>query len=280
MTPTDETPDLAGDPDDHIPWDTTRDRGILSPEDRAFLLHHADSGVDRTVEGTQTSSERNTRLRIRKRIYNAILDFTLIYLYLPERDRKLIFSNPRRDPDDELDLWSGAIHALAFLYERLTEEEAYQNFEYSLQSAILTVLDKPGMARQKDLDVLGSVMVDIDTSRVVDLGPIGKKISREGRFALSESELRAIEGLVDEKPDEELHPELKDDLLSNVEKVRSKRETDRVAEEPLSEKWFDAWYDVLGNLDIEDETKMREKLTEIEEEINSDIGELLSSNDE
>lgn len=265
MYPTDDPPD----PDENTAWDTTRPRGILSPQDRAFLLEHDDSDVDRTAEGTKTGSERNTRLRIRERIYNALLDFALIYSYLPERDRRLIFSNPRRDPEDEFALWNGAIFALAFLYERLSEEDAYQNFEYSLQAAILEVLDKPGMAKQKDLDVLGNVMVDIDTSRVVDLGPVGKKIGREGLFALNEDDLEAIEVLVHSKSDEELHPDFKADLLDDVEKVRemSEEEKQEVREwrELLTEKWYDAVEEV-NNMTEEEKKEMREKLPDTDNE--------------
>lgn len=265
MCPNDDPPD----PNEHTPWDIDRDRGILSPQDRAFLLEHDDSDVDRTSEGTKTGSERNTRLRIRKRIYNAFLDFTLIYLYLPDRDRRLIFSNPRREPEDELDLWSGAIYTLAFLYERLSEENAYQNFEYSLQSAILSVLDKPGMARHNELDVLGDVMVDIDTSRVVDLGRVGKKISREGYLALDESELEAIEVLVNTKSDDEIHPDFKEELLSDVEKVRAMDEEEKAAQrevqETISEKLREAWSNAVEDIEDMSEEEKKEKLEELED---------------
>jgi len=268
MYPTDDTPD----PDEHTAWDTNRPRGVLSPQDRAFLLEHEDSDVKRSEEGTETGAERNTRLRIRKRIYNALLDFALIYSYLPERDRRLIFSNPRRNPDGELDLWNGAIFTLAFLYERLSGEDAYQNFEYSLQAAILEVLDKPGMAKHNELDVLGDVMVDIDTSRVVDLGRVGEKIGREGYLALDENELEAIEILVDSKSDDEIHPDFKKDLLSDVEKVRAMDEDEKAAQreiqETVSKKFREAWSNALEDIEAMSEEEKEKKLEELE-----DVGE-------
>lgn len=267
MNPTDETPD----PDEHTPWDITRDRGILSPEDRAFLLEHEDSTVNRTAEGRKTSSERNTRLRIRNRIYNALLDFTLIYLYLPERDRKLIFSNPRRTDEDELDLWSAAIYTLAFLYERLTEEEAYQNFEYSLQAAVLAVLDTPGMAKHSDLDVLGSVMVDIDTSRVVDLGHIGQKISREGYLSLTDDELEAIEVLVRSKSDKELHPDFKEDLLDDVEQAREMSEDEKQQVQEFERRISEGLADAFEELNAMSEEE-KEQLAE-EYDLDDDLEE-------
>lgn len=265
MYPTDNPPD----PDEQTAWDIDRDRGILSPQDRAFLLEHDNSGVNRTAEGTKTGSERNTRLRIRNRIYNALLDFSLIYSYLPEQDRKLIFSNPHRDPDDELDLWNGAIFTLAFLYERLTEEDAYQNFEYSLQAAILEVLDKPGMAKHDELDVLNDVMVDIDTSRVVDLGHVGEKIAHEGYLALNENELEAIEVLVNSKSDDEIHPDFKEDLLSDVERVRSmdeeEKEMQRETQEILSEKVREAWSSAVEDIEAMNEEEKEERLEELDD---------------
>ncbi|MFB6189059.1 MAG: hypothetical protein ABEI57_04175 [Halapricum sp.] len=65
--------------------DSDRPRGILSPADRAFLLGE--------TEMTHEQSRRNAAARIRKRIHNAILDFTLLVHTLPAKDRHGVFES-------------------------------------------------------------------------------------------------------------------------------------------------------------------------------------------
>ncbi|GGL65820.1 hypothetical protein [Halocalculus aciditolerans] len=68
--------------------DPDRARGILTPSDREFLL------------GTKTDytdhSKKQKRNRIRRRVRNAILDFTILFDHLEARDRETVF-----DPDDD-----------------------------------------------------------------------------------------------------------------------------------------------------------------------------------
>ncbi|MFW6317076.1 MAG: hypothetical protein ACOC06_01225 [Halorubrum sp.] len=68
--------------------DAERPRGILTPSDRDFLL-------GRKTDYTE-HSKKQKRNRIRRRVRNAILDFSLLYECLEDRDRKTVF-----DPDDE-----------------------------------------------------------------------------------------------------------------------------------------------------------------------------------
>ena len=68
--------------------DAERPRGILTPSDRDFLL-------GRKTDYTE-HSKKQKRNRIRRRVRNAILDFSLLYECLEDRDRQTVF-----DPDDE-----------------------------------------------------------------------------------------------------------------------------------------------------------------------------------
>lgn len=68
--------------------DAERPRGILTPSDRDFLL-------GRKTDYTE-HSKKQKRNRIRRRVRNAILDFSLLYECLEDRDRRTVF-----DPDDE-----------------------------------------------------------------------------------------------------------------------------------------------------------------------------------
>jgi len=68
------------------PWeDPDRDRGILTPSDRKYLLGEA------KLEG---QDERNARYRIRQRITDALYDIILINIYLQQsRDKRQILDN-------------------------------------------------------------------------------------------------------------------------------------------------------------------------------------------
>ena len=165
-------------------WDDppdNRPRGFLTEADRQFL--RGESEIE-----SQSHSERKARERIRNRIFHAFIDFSLVAQFLEDRDRKQIFSNPNRSSGKELALWNGAIHTLAFIYERLKDEENY-DFKYSLNAAILAVEQRPGTIAFEPLDIT----FEVDTSGVVDLGTIGEKL-RSGRLdALSAKELDAVE---------------------------------------------------------------------------------------
>jgi len=107
-----------------------RDRGILTPDDRKFLKGEK--------EYSNVQSERDARYRIRKRIKNGILDFSLLFAHLDKNDREQVFSNynpPRkfRDEDegftsaDVEDLFNSTTFAnsisntIAFLYLGVTD---------------------------------------------------------------------------------------------------------------------------------------------------------------
>ncbi|WP_121741642.1 hypothetical protein [Natronorubrum halophilum] len=69
--------------------DIDRERGILSPADRAYLLGER--------EMSHEQSKRNAEARIRRRILAATLDFDLLLHALPEKDRKQTFEKTTTD---------------------------------------------------------------------------------------------------------------------------------------------------------------------------------------
>ncbi|SNR30805.1 hypothetical protein [Halorubrum vacuolatum] len=85
--------------------DAERPRGILTPSDRDFLL-------GRKTDYTE-HSKKQKRNRIRRRVRNAILDFSILYECLEDRDRRTVF-----DPDDaDRDAYTrGITDMLAFLH--------------------------------------------------------------------------------------------------------------------------------------------------------------------
>ncbi|WP_323191761.1 hypothetical protein [Halostella sp. PRR32] len=103
----------------------SRDRGILSQADRAYLRGEADLA---TVQ-----SERNTRARIRDRIYDAVLDFELVVGELTDHDRKLIFEK-RLAETEGTEAFDALVSAVAFLYQATGDTEL--DFETVLKEGI------------------------------------------------------------------------------------------------------------------------------------------------
>ncbi|WP_121822888.1 hypothetical protein [Halostella salina] len=80
--------------------DDSRDRGVLTPADRAFLRGEA------TLRSEQSAYD--ARYRIRRRLRNAVLDLALLFERMESRDRERVFA------DDDLD--DALVDALALLY--------------------------------------------------------------------------------------------------------------------------------------------------------------------
>ncbi|AGB14995.1 hypothetical protein Halru_0351 [Halovivax ruber XH-70] len=116
----------------------TRDRGILSPADRAYLRGET------TLASEQ--SERNTRARIRGRITESLRDFELLIEHLSERDRRLLFEG-----DDGIETFDALVSAFAFLYEGV--DETGLSFERVLSEGINLAEAKRDRAAVVDLDV-------------------------------------------------------------------------------------------------------------------------------
>ena len=99
-----DSPDES-DSERSLTYSADRARGILTPSDREFLL-------GRKTDYTE-HSKKQKRNRIRHRLRNAILDFTILFEHLEDRDRETVF-NP---DDDARDAYTqGIIDLLAFLH--------------------------------------------------------------------------------------------------------------------------------------------------------------------
>lgn len=103
----------------------SRDRGILSSADRAYLRGASELG--------SVQSERNTRARIRNRIYHAIQDFELLVEHLPADDRELVFEK-RFDEIDGTEAFDTMVSAIAFLYQATNDTDL--TFETVLKEGI------------------------------------------------------------------------------------------------------------------------------------------------
>ncbi|WP_114575550.1 hypothetical protein [Saliphagus sp. LR7] len=92
-----------------------RSRGILTPSDRAYLRGEHEPG--------SVQSERNTRGRIRERVFESLRDFELLIEHLPERDRELVFEK-RLEELDGPEAFDALVAAMAFLYRGAEDSDA------------------------------------------------------------------------------------------------------------------------------------------------------------
>lgn len=119
-----------------------RPRGILSAADRAYLRGETDLA--------STQSERNTRARIRDRIFDAVLDFELLVERLPDHDRELVFEK-RFGSIDGTRAFDALVSAVAFLYRATRDTDL--DFETVLAEGINVAEVQEKRAATVDLDL-------------------------------------------------------------------------------------------------------------------------------
>ncbi|XVH33641.1 hypothetical protein ACNS7O_17135 (plasmid) [Haloferacaceae archaeon DSL9] len=203
--------------DDEIPErqrqaaDADRPRGILTPSDRDFLLGRKTDYTDH--------SKKQKRNRIRRRVRNALLDFTILFEHLEDRDRKTVF-----DPDDEnrAAYTEGVIDMLAFLH--LGTMGYYTPFKDMLAEGV-------GKAEQ---ELAGSdyrmvnVEFNVDPVGQIDVDEVVSKLDA-GRFEkITDEELRAFVRLLtlsDQFVPEETSAQIKENMDEYVQKVAEAQRT-------------------------------------------------------
>ncbi|QSW99626.1 hypothetical protein [Haloterrigena alkaliphila] len=155
--------------------DADRPRGILTPSDRDFLLGRKTDYTDH--------SKKQKRNRIRRRVRNAVLDFSILFECMEERDRETVF-----DPDDEdRDAYTqGITDMLAFLH--LGTMGYHTPFKDMLSEGV-------GKAEQR---LAGSnyrmVNVEFNVEPVgqIDVDDVIEKLENEEFAQLTDEELRAF----------------------------------------------------------------------------------------
>jgi succinate dehydrogenase flavin-adding protein (antitoxin of CptAB toxin-antitoxin module) len=178
--------------------DSDRPRGILTPSDRDFLL-------GRKTDYTE-HSKKQKRNRIRRRVSNAILDFSILFEYLEERDRNTIF-----DPDDEdrVALTQGITDLLAFLH--LGTMGYYTPFKDMLSEGV-------GKAEQHLADSnyrMVNVEFNVDPVGQIDVDEVVEKLENEEFAQVTDEELRAFVRLLtmsDEFSPESTREEIKNSM--------------------------------------------------------------------
>ncbi len=155
--------------------DSDRPRGILTPSDRDFLLGRKTDYTDH--------SKKQKRNRIRRRVRNAILDFSILFEYMEERDRETVF-----DPDDEdRDAYTqGITDMLAFLH--LGTMGYHTPFKDMLSEGVGKAEQRLAGSNYRMVNVEFNVepVGQIDVDEVVD------KLEHEEFAQLTDEELRAF----------------------------------------------------------------------------------------
>jgi hypothetical protein len=165
-----------------------RDRGILTPDDRKFL--------EGKKEYSSKQSEVDARYRIRKRIKNGLLDFSLILGRLSGDDRSQIFksnapgeSRKERLSSEDLEEFvkqtrfiRGIEHTIGFLYLGILD--LGWNFEEVLEAGIKAGEEKRGAVVESV-----SVQIEVEHSEP-DVNELMKKLqSGEG---ITAEEMRTL----------------------------------------------------------------------------------------
>ncbi len=204
--------------DDSLTTSPDRGRGVLTQSDREFLLGRKSDYTEQ--------SRRQKRSRIRRRVRNAILDFSILFEYLDERDRQMVF-----DPDDEhRDAYTrGMTDMLAFLH--LGTMGYYTPFKYMLAEGV----NRAEQALTGSDYRLVNVEFNVDPIGRIDIDEVVDKIE-DGRFAkLTDEELQAFVRLLGDSEvfsADELRGHLREEMSPYAESVDEAR---RLREERIKE---------------------------------------------
>ncbi|WP_394739247.1 hypothetical protein [Natronococcus roseus] len=129
--------------------DIDRDRGILTPADREFLLGER--------ELSHEQSRRNVEARVRRRVIDSVLDFDILLHTLSAKDRRQVFAELTGDPDS-LD---GLKAMLAFAY--IGTDEQGVGFEDVLVPAVRHS-EEACAASRRGANVSVDVTFEVETS--------------------------------------------------------------------------------------------------------------------
>jgi succinate dehydrogenase flavin-adding protein (antitoxin of CptAB toxin-antitoxin module) len=210
--------DGAGDDVPELTVSADRSRGILTPSDREFLL-------GRKTDYTE-HSRKQKRNRIRQRVRNAILDFTILFDYLEERDRELVFN-----PDDEHreEYTRGITNMLAFLH--LGTMGYYTPFKHMLAQGVNRAEQELAGSDYR----MVSVEFNVDPVGNIDVDTVLEKLEAERFEEITDEELRAFVRLLTETDlvsTEEMRPAMKAHMSTFVERLEA---SDRARESAVQE---------------------------------------------
>ncbi len=204
--------------DDSLTTSPDRGRGVLTQSDREFLLGRKSDYTEQ--------SRRQKRSRIRRRVRNAILDFSILFEHLDERDRQMVF-----DPDDEhRDAYTrGMTDMLAFLH--LGTMGYYTPFKHMLAEGV----NRAEQALTGSDYRLVNVEFNVDPIGRIDIDEVVDKIENDRFEKLTDEELQAFVRLLGDSEvfsADELRDHLREEMSPYAESVDEAR---RLREERMKE---------------------------------------------
>ncbi|WP_227773199.1 hypothetical protein [Haladaptatus pallidirubidus] len=152
---------------------TDRGREVLSPADRAYLLGEAEMEHDQ--------SKRNVEARIRQRVTDGILDFSILVHHLKKKDRRQIF----RSAEDDA-FMNGLMAMFSFTYIGMRESSV--EFAHTLEPAVRKAEEVHAadtLGQTVSVDVQFDVETEIETvvADVVDSIDAGKPVTPAELFS-------------------------------------------------------------------------------------------------
>jgi len=198
--------------------DSDRPRGILTPSDRDFL-------IGRKTDYTE-HSKKQKRNRIRRRVRNAVLDFSILFEYMEDRDRETVF-----DPDaEDRDAYTqGITDVLAFLH--LGTMGYHTPFKDMLSEGVGKAEQRLAGSNYRMVDV----EFNVEPVGQIDVDDVVEKLENEEFAQLTDEELRAFVRLLtmsDGFSPEDTREEIKDHVEEFAELVS---ESDEAREQKLEE---------------------------------------------
>jgi hypothetical protein len=157
-------------------YDVDRPRGILSTEDRKFLLGETDYST--------SASARRRRQKIRERVTHAMLDFQVLE-YLEARDRNQIFAGEERRSL----LASGFSGGFFFLYDALARaREDTKHIDMDLEAYLSQVIEHV----EKTRGYRATLNLEIQREELSDPEEIFERVKRDGFTSLTAAELDTL----------------------------------------------------------------------------------------
>ena len=195
-----------------LAYSADRDRGILTPSDREFLL-------GRKTDYTE-HSKKQKRNRIRRRVRNGLLDFTILFEHLSDRDRETVF-NPE---DEHRDAYTqGVIDILGFLH--LGTMGYYVPFKHMLAQGVNRAEQKLAGSDYR----MVTVEFNVDPVGQIDLDTVIEKLETGRYEELTDEEIRVFVRLLSESDNfsaaatrDELQAQM-DDFLERVTEAAAVR---------------------------------------------------------
>lgn len=157
-------------------WNQDRKRGIITEDDRAFLMEEL---FEEPSEAVDKQTIRDKRYRIRERVKNALLDFNYL-INIGEGDREKVFEYLIDEGGPTLP------HIFEFLYLGITElgEDTEEALELELLVQMLEQAIVESERRERNYIANVTVNIDVERTRPDPETLLDKML--EGRGSLNE----------------------------------------------------------------------------------------------